>query len=354
MRVLVVCDWFLKYAVSQASALRRAGAEVTLLTRNHAGEFGGSQDERAAILRELEDGIPVWILSGRISSPGATSSIVRLRRAVRKWRPDIVHTHDNADPRLHMIVAGFPRVTTLHDPAPHPGQPSLPRIQEALRRRFIRGSTAVVVHGHALVDALPSWGDSLRVAVIPHGAAIREVPLPPPVRPAVLLFGRLEPYKGIQVLLEAMNRVWIDRPDIRLIVAGNGPEASTVPADPRIELRLEYIPEAELDALFGEATLSVLPYVEASQSGVGTFSLGRGVPTIVSNTGALSEIAFDPSFLVPAGDEVALAEAIIHHLRQDVGLRDEVLEFARSRFSWDVCARRSLELYDSLVPAGGS
>jgi alpha-maltose-1-phosphate synthase len=143
--------------------------------------------------------------------------------------------------------------------------------------------------------------------------------------------------------------VWTQRADVRLIVAGRGPEAALVPVHPLIELRDEYVPEAELDSLFSEATFAVLPYVEASHTGVGTTALGLGVPTIVSDVGALSDIALDSSFLVPPRDEGALARAILRHVDHDDVLRSSVLAFARERLSWDACARQSIELYESLL-----
>jgi starch synthase len=349
MRVLVVCDWFLKYAMSQSEALRRAGIDVFLLCRDHAFEFGGSNGERQEVFRSMADGVALGVLPGRISSPSAVKDAGKLRRLIRSWRPDVVHAHDNTDPRLLAIVSGLTRATTVHDPVPHPGQPPLPKVEELVRRRWIRGSAALVVHGTANAEALPAWACAKRVAVIPHGAAVRDRPLPVPNRPSVLLFGRLEPYKGVEVLLKAMERVWAERTDVRLIVAGRGPEAARVPVHPLIDLRDDYVPEAELDTLFSEATIAVLPYIEASHTGIGTTALGRGVPTIVSDVGALSDIALDSSFLVPPRDEDAFARAILRHLDHGDELRHSVLTFARERFSWDACARQAIELYESLL-----
>lgn len=349
MRVLVVCDWFLKYSVNQSAALSRAGTDVFLLCRDHAAEFGGSSEERQEVFRNVSDSIALGVLPGRITAPSAVKDVARLRSLIRSWRPDVVHAHDNTDPRLLAIVSGLTRVTTVHDAMPHPGHRPLPKVEEFVRRRWIRGSAAVVVHGEAIAEALPAWASPKQVAVIPHGAAVRDRPLPVPKRPSVLLFGRLEPYKGVDVLLGAMERVWVERTDVKLIVAGRGPEAAVIPAHSLIELRDEYVPEAELDTLLGKATITVLPYIEASHTGVGTTALGRGVPTIVSDVGALRDIALDSSFLVPPRDEEALAHAILRHLDHGGELRDSVLTFARERFSWDACARQAIELYESLL-----
>ena len=64
-----------------------------------------------------------------------------------------------------------------------------------------------------------------RIVVIPHGLWARSEPLLRPESPSVLLFGRLEPYKGVEVLVEAMRLVWEQRPDVRLVVAGAGEAA---------------------------------------------------------------------------------------------------------------------------------
>ena len=77
--------------------------------------------------------------------------------------------------------------------------------------------------------------------------AARSEPLPRPESPSVLLFGRLEQYKGVEVLVEAMRLVWTRRPDVTLVVAGAGEAARLVPDDPRISLIPRYIPESEVD-----------------------------------------------------------------------------------------------------------
>jgi glycosyltransferase involved in cell wall biosynthesis len=188
-----------------------------------------------------------------------------------------------------------------------------------------------------------------RLVVIPHGANTREHPLPPPSDQAVLLFGRLEPYKGVPVLLEAMKIVWNDRPGVKLLVSGKGPESRWLEPDPRIEASIGYVPEAMLESLFGRASLVVLPYTEASQSGVGLRALGRGVPVVVTDVGSLPDLALDPTFVVRAGDPSSLAAGLLRHLDHGPELRNRVLRFVRDYFSWDVVARETLRTYESVI-----
>lgn len=348
MRILVACDWFLKNAAGQAQALTRAGAEVRLLCRSHALEFGGSAAERDELLRSLE-GVGVYELGGRVSSISAAAQVLRLRRAIRRWHPDLVHAHDNGDPRLLAIVAGLPRVTSIHDPVPHPGQPVPNVLERFVRRRWIRSSAVAIVHGESLVAELPEWARARRTAALPLGADVRTAPLPVPEEPRILLFGRLEPYKGIDVLMRALRRIWDVRPEVTLQIAGTGGESDAIASDPRIHRRIGYIPETELTELFARARLAVLPYTQASQSGVGTLTIGHGLPTVVSDVGSLRDLALDASFLVPAGDDAILAEAILRHIDHGPELRKDVLAFARDRISWEAAARQSLELYESVL-----
>lgn len=350
MRVLIACDWFLRYAASQAVALKIEGAEVALLCRAHAHEFGGSFRERRRILEQVEEaGVELFVLPGRVSSLRKLPALAALRRRIRDWAPDIVHAHDNHDPRLLALVHGFPLVLTIHDPTPHLGARSIGGVRESIRAMWRRKATRLVVHGEELRHVLAAREDPWRVEVVPHGTSPRLSPLPVPSSSVLLFFGRLEPYKGLPVLLEALQAVWRHRPEVKLLVAGAGREAAAIPSHPRIETLLGYVPEDRVDELFARASLVVLPYVEGSQSGVGMLALARGLPVVVTDVGSLAELALDPSFVVPPGDAAALAAALLRHLDHGEAVRWAALERARERFSWTVVARRSLDLYQTLL-----
>jgi glycosyltransferase involved in cell wall biosynthesis len=149
--------------------------------------------------------------------------------------------------------------------------------------------------------------------------------------------------------VEATRLVWERRPDVRLVVAGEGPAARHVPEDRRISLIRGYVAEHEVDQLFAEASLVALPYTQASQSGVGVLAIAAGVPVVVSRLGALPELAIDPSFTFEPGDPDALADTIIQHLDDGPEVRSAVLRHAQSHFSWDHAAQLSTQLYRGLI-----
>ncbi|MDP9223106.1 MAG: glycosyltransferase family 4 protein [Actinomycetota bacterium] len=354
MRILIVCDFLFKYGAQQARSLVQIDHDVAMLCRSHALEFGGVTAERDELVESLRcDGIRMFVVPGRVRSISAVPRMLEIRRELRRWRPQIVHVHENHDPRLLVLTTGYRTVLTVHDPRGHPGRPDLTRGKAWVRNRWFRRAERFVVHGQALCDELAPIVGRARIVVIPHGMWARSEPLGRPQSPCVLLFGRLEQYKGVEVLVDAMRLVWERRPEVRLVVAGAGEAARLVPHDPRISLIPRYISEREVDTLLAEASLVALPYTQASQSGVGLLAIASGVPVVVSNLGALPELAYDPSFVAQAGDSGALAEAIVRHLDDGAKVRSAVLRHAQSRFSWDHAAQLSTELYRKLTTQNG-
>jgi glycosyltransferase involved in cell wall biosynthesis len=351
VRILIVFDWFLKLVVEgQAMALQADGHDVRLLCRDHALEFAGNSAEREEVVERLRsNGIEVIELAGRRYRLDGWKSVVRAKRLLRAWGPDVVSAHENTDPRLLLLSRGTPIVYTVHDPQPHPGAKKQRLAERVVASVWIRSAARVVVHGSELVDALPSRTPRRNVAVVPHGIDVAARPRPVPDRPAVLFFGRLEPYKGISVLLEAMEHVWRTAPGVRLLIAGRGPSAEEIPQDDRIDFLHAYIPESEIASVLERATVMVLPYVQASQSGVGLMSIAQGIPTVVTRTGALPDLAVDATYIAAPGSAPDLAAALLRALGADPAARVQVLEHARRRFSWDVVAARYSDIYRDVI-----
>ncbi|HEX5196827.1 MAG TPA: glycosyltransferase family 4 protein [Gaiellales bacterium] len=354
MRILIVCDFLLKYASQQARALSGLGNDVRLLCRSHALEFGGSEAERDELLDGLrEHGVDSVSVPGRIRSLSAVPDMVEIRRSLRRWRPDVVQAHENHDPRLLALTSGLPSVLTVHDPLGHPGAPALTRSEDWTFRRWFHRADWFIVHGRALADELADLYPGRPIAIVPHGISPLPQPLPPPPAPSVLLFGRLEQYKGVEVLVDAMRLVWRQRPEVRLVVAGTGHAARLVPQDERISLLQQYIPEAGVDGLFAAASLVVLPYTQASQSGVGAQALARGIPVVVSDAGALPDLAIDQSYVAAAGSDQSLADAILAHVDDGPETRRAVLRHARDHLSWQHAAELTADVYRDVLAARG-
>jgi glycosyltransferase involved in cell wall biosynthesis len=351
MRVLLLCDWFLKVAEGQAQGLRETGAEVALGYRDHAREYGGDPSEYAATLRRLlRCGVELLPLSGLRKDLRALPGFVRRACA---WRPDVINAHASYDPRLLVTAAAVrrPVVYTVHDPVPHPGAMARSPLERATNAGWLRRADTVVLHGESLIADL-GLAAARRVRVVPHGIRVAHEPFVAPAHPRLLLFGRIEAYKGIDVLLAAMKEVWAARPDVTVTIRGSGSLDVNAPDDPRVIVDPSYVPESEIDPMFAGATLTVLPYLQGSQTGVGIQSVARGVPVVVTDVGALPDVANDTGVVVPPGDTSALAAGILRMLDHDQGVRARVHSDAVERFGWTSVARRYLDVYAEATATG--
>ena len=132
------------------------------------------------------------------------------------------------------------------------------------------------------------------------------------VRNTIGFFGRIEPYKGLDLLVEAFERS--ANTQLKLLIAGKGiiskPLLERINANPRITLRNEYIRDEEFPQLLEAVDLVVLPYKRASQSGVIPMCFAAGVAVVATNVGALAEQVPEGTGVIVEPDAEAVARAI--------------------------------------------
>ncbi|HUC00289.1 MAG TPA: glycosyltransferase family 4 protein [Solirubrobacterales bacterium] len=354
-RVLLACEWFVKYTAGLARGLADNGCDVVLLSRDHDLEFGGEPGAMRAFVAAMLDGRARHIeIGGRVRDPSKLREMLALRRQLGRWNPDFVHIQDSLTHDLRLAVAGgYPwrrYADTVHDPAPHPGDPQPSTRIRVVRKHLRRHADLIFTHSQVLVDELRALGDIRHAAeIVPHGIALPE-PAPLPERPSLLFFGRISHYKGLDTLLDAMPAVWERVPETTLVVAGSGEvEPHPVLDDPRVTLRNEHVTEEAVPGLFEAATCVVLPYRQASQSGIGSEAKQYGRAMIVTDVGGLPDLVADGGGrVVPAEDPPALAAAIAE-LVSAPGLAAEVgAEAAASigEASWDNVGAMTLAAYE--------
>ena len=179
----------------------------------------------------------------------------------------------------------------------------------------------------------------------------------------VLFFGRIYPYKGLDVLIKSMALVTRQFSDIRVVIAGEGDNFSNYRrqmVDPKFfEVRNRYIPDKEAAQLFIDADIVVLPYVEASQSGVLAIANAFAKPVIVTNVGELGRAVVDgvSGLVVPPADERSLADAILKlatnaAIRARLGNAGQAL--ADQTASPDVVAEKAMAIYTRVRGRAGS
>jgi glycosyltransferase involved in cell wall biosynthesis len=184
--------------------------------------------------------------------------------------------------------AGVPYAVAVHDATLHPGD-ILP-MQAVLQRRLLQRATALIaLSGHVAEQLSPHPVLQSRLSPLDYGR-----PAAPPMAHGgplrLLSFGRLLPYKGLDLLAEALSR--LGPRAIELRVVGNGPESPDLDALrrlPGVTVENRWVPENEVGALLAWADALVLSHREASQSGVAAAALAAGRWVVGTRVGGLAE-----------------------------------------------------------------
>jgi glycosyltransferase involved in cell wall biosynthesis len=137
-------------------------------------------------------------------------------------------------------------------------------------------------------------------------------------------------------------------PHIKLVVAGNGDISgySQLITDIKdnIELYIKSIPKDEIFLYFKNSDFVVLPYIEATQSGVIPLSYSMGKPVICTNVGGLPEQIFNKTgLLIPPNDVNALVTAmdlLISDKNLLYEMSVEALKIAETELSWNISAEK--------------
>jgi glycosyltransferase involved in cell wall biosynthesis len=262
-------------------------------------------------------------------------------------------------------------VLTVHDLLPHD-------TGEAHKETFLEL--------YRMVDRLICHSDHIRarlrtefsvpeekVSVIPHGPFFYDLPaagsepMPPlldkkPGTVMVLWQGIIFPYKGIDLLLRAWQRVEAQGGDCQLAIVGTGaPELLEEIREQvkslglkRVQLEPRFISARELVALYRAADVVVYPYRAITTSGALATGLALGKTIVASDLPVFRELLTDREnvLLVAPQDCDALAGALIELVR-DSALREllannvRAMEFGDE--SWHAIAKQTMETYERVL-----
>lgn len=169
-------------------------------------------------------------------------------------------------------------------------------------------------------------------------------------------FGVASPPTGIDLFVEAARLVAEQVEGVRFVIAGKPgtgytlPPLSTLQGGSEFDVRARHIGNAETCELFQECSLVVLPYSQASQSGVAAIAFAFAKPVVATRVGGLGETVIDnvTGRLAQPGSPATLAGAIVELLR-DPKMRSRIAEEigrrAAGEWSWRCLAERTLSVY---------
>lgn len=255
-------------------------------------------------------------------------------------------------------------VFTFHDPKPHVGENYLrTRIINFFSRFF---SDRVFVHGVKMKEIMVKVYNFTEENV--HIIPIGEHNVAPFMKykktglqensNTVLFFGRIWEYKGLRYLIKAEPLISNEIPNVKIVIAGSGENFQKY-EDLMINkhnfiVYNRYISYKEGAELFQKSSLVVMPYIDASQSGVVVTAYGFKKPVVATNVGSIPEIIDNniTGIIVPARNHVKLAEAVIKLLK-DEDLRRRMgnngYHKLKTDLSWETISETTIIVYKKLL-----
>lgn len=323
-------------------------------------------------------GIPNLLTLDREHRTGNLLKLWRYPSDLKKLGLDVLHWPGQF-PKRYFVAAGGCKVLTVHDIAPLLyGDEMHPRLS------FVKRASVAFLP--RVADLLIADSQSTKEGLIErcgaHPEAVEVIPLGVEherfkpsddrtiaearskfglVAPYLLHVSNYRPLKNLVRIIEAFMRVWeAGSKDIELVIAGGGGwryEEFLRWVEPyRAKGGIRMIGQVEeewLPALYSGAELFVFPSLYEGFGLPVLEAMACGTPVLTSGVSSLPEVAGDAAILVDPTDVEAIADGmrrILGDQRLRTELRRRGLERA-SRFTWDVCARRHFEAYQTLRAA---
>jgi len=189
-----------------------------------------------------------------------------------------------------------------------------------------------------------------------------------PIEKTIVFFGRISRYKGIDCLLAAFQSLLAKDPSYRLIIAGNPKKGSESlvdeikhvsdrpPAKGKIILKVEFIPDEDMELYLKAADVLVLPYKDIFQSGILFLAYAFGLPVVATDVGSFREAIMEgkTGFICKPGDPADMARVIETYFRSSLYKnlnisRCEIKSYANREYSWDAVGKSTRDVYTSLL-----
>jgi glycosyltransferase involved in cell wall biosynthesis len=256
-------------------------------------------------------------------SIGSFFSAMKLGRYFQKMNFDIMHL-DNISQRsfgLYPFLNKSRLVITLHDPKPHIGENSWKTFLKF--NLFIPKARAFVLYAQYSKTLLKKVFPKVNVPInciqlLPYTFMRNYLPKERKQDNSILFFGRLSPYKGVDLLLNAIPLVLEKHPNQHFVIAGSTSydfqfdEALLSKLKNNITIINKYLSLEEVAALIDKCAFVVCPYRDATQSGVLSTTFAFGKTVIANNVGSFSEYINDGiNGLISEPETIDLAKKII-------------------------------------------
>ena len=355
-----------KVVYNLSNWLAREGNRVTIVTPQQlqADDHAFTHERGVSIVR-----FPFAQKRGLTLLTQNTNCILKTIGAHDRQRFDVIH-------QFHVVALGAacvslkkimqrPLVTSLMGWDTYSPEPStFYRISRPFATWVLNSSDVVTSPSHDLARHASQGGCRRTIRIIPHGVDLNSFNYPERDQSIVrrelgftkgerivLTVSRLHPTKNLETLVCAAPKVLQQYPDIKFLVAGEGPQLSSLlrlSRQKRVEASFRFLGRIEhgLASYYGAADLFALTSIYEAFGVVLVEAMAAGKTVIAPRVGGIPEIVQDgeTGFLFPARNTDALAETMIRVL-EDERLRTIIGEKAREKVETYFARDRIVNLY---------
>ncbi len=360
MRVLQVSDSYypdpggvseVLYHLSHA--LKELGHEVVILTSRHP------EAEQEEMVKRVGCRIRLQANRSEVIWTFSPSLPFEVRNFIRNNSFDIIHTHGPFAPNLPflaLLYSNAVNVATFHTAFSDFNYYKLAKFAFTSISRKLHGS--ICVSDKAFREIYPHF-PKCNYKIIPNGVDTNRFK-PDGERfkgfsehPTILFLGRLDPRKGLPVLIKAFPEIKESLPNVKLIVVGKGEPPKNIPPVVRDSIVFKgEVPCDKVPAYYRSADLYCSPALGGETFGIVLLeAMASGTPTIASDIEGYRGVIPTDEMLFHKGDPHALAERAIAILKDD-SLRRKIREIGiktAQRYDWMNIAIETESFYKSLL-----
>jgi glycosyltransferase involved in cell wall biosynthesis len=233
------------------------------------------------------------------------------------------------------------------------------KMKTQLVEEFNVTETKITIIPHGILNTAPDSGISKSEARSRLQLDNREKVL--------LFFGYIAPYKGLEYLIHALDRLRSNDESFRLIIAGQIKDCPSywknikrlieeLDLKKYIIMQIRHIPDNEVEVFFKASDALVLPYTFIFQSGVPFLSYSFGLPVIATDVGSLREVIVEgiTGMMCRKEDPADLADKIRVYFQSELygNLEDnmkKIKSYGNEKYSWDRIGATIHGVYDTLL-----
>jgi glycosyltransferase involved in cell wall biosynthesis len=349
------------YLSQLANAISNTDNEVSLLLGSHIYDEKQYADTNAQI-NLVSTNSSFKSMALKLCNPFTYYKILKI---IAIERPDVVHlTFEDLISSIlfcFLKIKGTKLLLTEHNPKPHTGDNIYSKLNQQLAKLIVRKvANKIIVHGDNIKTNLIENGVKREsISVIPHGDYSYYTKWSQNLMEedcTILFFGLIKEYKGLEYLLRAIPLITPSIPNLKVIVAGDGDFSKYrkyINNEARFEIHNRYILDEEVAEFFERASIVVLPYTEASQSGIIPIAYAFKKPVVVTDVGSISEIVEDgvTGYIIPPKNTEYLAKSIIKilqnkNIKYDMGLK--AYSKLENEMSWPLIAKKYIQEYKNI------